>query len=195
MRRLQEPPPNGAPEVWISIDVETSGPTPSVGCLLSVGACLVDDPSVGIEVWLRPDPRLPWSDEAEAIHGLSREQLEREGLEPSEALELLEQWLAETVPPGARPIMTALNAPFDWMFLADAFWHHRGHNPFGHSAIDVKALYLGRYRAEGLRWRDTRRTAMLGRHPVALPHTHRALDDAREQALLLRAILGLDDSR
>jgi hypothetical protein len=29
---------------------------------------------------------------------------------------------------------------------------------------------------------------MLERYPVALPHTHRALDDAREQALLCRAI-------
>ena len=31
-------------EIRISVDVETSGPSPTTGSLLSVGACLVDDP-------------------------------------------------------------------------------------------------------------------------------------------------------
>jgi len=40
-------------ETWISVDVETSGPAPSVASLLSIGACLVGDPDRGIELLVR----------------------------------------------------------------------------------------------------------------------------------------------
>ncbi len=178
-----------AAETWISVDVETSGPTPHTGSLLSVGACLVDDPERGIELLLRPEPGLPWDGTAEAIHRLDRATLERDGLEPAEAMVLLDRWIAQVVPEGSRPVFVALNAPFDWMFVADAFWRHLGRNPFGHSALDIKALYLGRHAAEVGRWSETARVRILERYPVTLPHTHTALADAREQAAIFRRIL------
>ena len=176
-------------EIWVSVDIETSGPTPHTGSMLSIGACLVEDASRGIEILLRPEPDLPWDEGAAAIHGLDRATLEREGLPAAEAMETLEAWLATVVPAGCRPVMAALNAPFDWMFVADAFWRHLGRNPFGVSALDLKALYLGRHLEGVRRWSDTSRLAMRRRYPVDLPHTHNALDDAREQAAILRAIL------
>jgi DNA polymerase III epsilon subunit-like protein len=175
-------------ETWISVDTETSGPTPATGSLLAIGACLVDDPAEGIELLLRPDAARPWDAQAASIHGLDRETLLRDGLAPREAMERLATWLERVVPAASRPVMVALNAPFDWMFVADACWTHLGRNPFGPSALDIKALYLGRHLDELERWADTARVRMLERYPVALPHTHRALDDAREQALLCRAI-------
>jgi ribonuclease T len=178
-----------ATETWISVDVETSGQTPHTGSLLSIGACLVDDPERGIEVLLRPEPGLPWDDDAEAIHLLDRAGLERDGMDPADAMAAFEAWLAEVVPAGSRPVMVALNAPFDWMFVADAFWRHLGRNPLGHSAIDIKALYLGRHLGEVDRWKRTSRRDIRERYPVSLPHTHDALDDAREQAAILREIL------
>ncbi len=179
-------------ETWISVDVETSGPTPSTGSLLSIGACVVARPEQGIELLLRPDPSLTWSAEAESIHHLERTMLEREGRAPVSAMAALEAWLADVVPVGSRPVFVALNAPFDWMFIADAFWRHLGRNPFGVSAIDLKALYLGRHLGEVGAWAHTKRLEMLRRYPVDLPHTHRALDDAREQAALCRAIVATE---
>jgi DNA polymerase III epsilon subunit-like protein len=178
-----------ATETWISVDVEASGPTPHTGSLLAIGACLVEDVSRGIELHLRPEAGLPWTTEAETIHGLDRATLEREGLEPAEALARFESWLAEVVPAGSRPVFVALNAPFDWMFVADAFWQYLGRNPFGPSALDIKALYLGRHLADVARWSDTGRVRMLERYPVDLPHPHTALADAQEQAVLVRRIL------
>ncbi len=175
-------------ETWISVDVETSGPTPGTGSLLAIGACLVERPGEGLEILLRPDPALPWGEEAEAVHGLSRELLEEHGLEPRDAMELLAAWLARVVPPGGRPVFVAFNAPFDWMFVADAAWRHLGRNPFGISAIDLKALYLGRHLDDGLTWAETSSDHVRRHYPVDLPHTHRALDDAREQAALCRGI-------
>jgi DNA polymerase III alpha subunit (gram-positive type) len=104
-------------------------------------------------------------------------------------MEAFETWLVQVVPDGSRPVFVALNAPFDWMFVADAAWRHLGRNPFGASALDLKALYLGRHLDTVGRWRDTSRVRMLERYPVGLPHTHHALDDAREQAAICRAIL------
>jgi DNA polymerase III alpha subunit (gram-positive type) len=86
-------------------------------------------------------------------------------------------------------VFVALNAPFDWMFVADAFLRHLGRNPFGHTALDIKALYLGRHLPVVDRWAMTSRPAMLERYPVDLAHTHAALDDAREQAILCRLIV------
>jgi len=176
-------------ETWISVDVEASGPTPATGSLIALGACLVDRPEQGIELLLRPDPELPWEADAEAIHGLDRDELLREGLEPSAAMEAFAAWLAQVVPDGSRPVFVALNAPFDWMFVADAAWRHLGRNPFGASALDLKALYLGRHLDTVGRWGETSRLRMRERYPVDLPHTHHALDDAREQAAICRAIL------
>jgi ribonuclease T len=176
-------------ETWISVDVETSGPSPATGSLLAIGACLVDRPEQAIELLLRPDPTLAWSDDAEAVHGLSRNRLAREGLEPRLAMEALAEWLEAVVPDGSRPVLVAFNAPFDWMFIADAAWRHLGRNPFGTSGMDLKALFLGRHLDTVERWSETTSSHVRARYPVGLPHTHRALDDAREQAAICRRIL------
>lgn len=177
-----------ADEVWISVDVETSGPTPSTGSLIAIGACRVDNPAEGFSVEIRPQADRPWNPDAEAIHGLTRERLEATGVEAGEAMRALEAWLVATCGDG-RPVFVAFNAPFDWMFVADYAWCHLGHNPFGHTALDIKALYLGRHLADVHRWSDTGRLAVLERYPVDLPHTHNALDDAREQATILTRLL------
>ena len=175
-------------ETWISVDVETSGPAPSVASLLSIGACLVDRPEQGIEILVRPVAGLGWSDEAEAVHGLARERLAAEGLDPAAAMERLAGWLDVHVPSGSHPVLVSFNAPFDWLFVADYCWRYLGRNPFGVSALDLKALYLGRHLDTVRHWSETRHAHVLRRYPVTLPHTHGALDDAREQAEICRRI-------
>ncbi len=98
-------------ETWISVDVETSGPTPGTGSLLAIGACLVDRPEEGIELLLRPDPALPWSSDAEAVHHLSRDFLVREGLDPGAAMGQLAAWLERVVPAGGVPRPRLLQRP------------------------------------------------------------------------------------
>src|SRR5688572_11491186 len=175
------------PEVLVSVDIEASGQSPSMGSLLSIGACLVDRPEVGLYLELQPQPDLRWDENAEAVHGLARDRLEREGLEPAVAMEQLESWLAD-VCRGGRPVFVGFNSPFDWMFIADYFWRYLDRNPFGVSALDLKSYFMA---AEQVgRWEMTRRVFVDERLGLKPDHSHHALEDARGQAVLARILLG-----
>jgi ribonuclease T len=173
-------------EILVSVDVETSGPTPGTGSLLAIGACLVADPGTSFYRELRPIPELPWDEAAARVHGLDRARLEQQGLLPANAMADLAAWVDE-VRHGGRAVFVGFNAPFDWMFVADYLWRFAGRNPFGHAALDLKALYMGR--EDVARWADTGKLEIAARYPVSEPHTHHALDDARMQAALARRLL------
>ena len=173
------------PEVLISVDIEASGPSPSTGSLLSIGACVVDDPRVAIYIELKPLPDRAWDEGAARVHQLNREHLEESGLEPEDAMADFETWIAEASS-GSRPVFVGFNAPFDWMFVADYFWRYIGRNPFGVSALDLKSYYMGVENVQ--RWDLTRRTAVDERLGLAPDHSHHALEDARGQAVLARLL-------
>ena len=173
-----------APPAFVSVDIEASGPSPSRYAILSIGACLVDDPSRGFYAELRP-----WSREADPaamqVHGLSLDELAARGDEPAEALRRFEDWLtAET--DGRTPTFVGHNAAFDWMFVADAFHRYLGHNPFGHAPVDIKSFFAG---LTGESWSRTglQRIAAHFGETGTLPH--HALEDARIQARLFAAML------
>lgn len=169
---------------WISVDVEASGPSPAEYAMMSLGACLVDDPDTSFYVELRPD-RSGADPAAVAVSGLSLERLALEGTPPAEAMAAFATWI-EDVTPTTRPVMVALNAPFDWMFVADCLHRHVGRNPFGHSALDMKALFMGVARVP---WRATSLRHMAARYDLDITLPHHALEDARLQAEVFRAIM------
>jgi ribonuclease T len=177
------------PEIPISIDVEASGPSPGTGSLLSIGACLVDDLDTAFYRELQPLPDRPWDRGAERVHGLSQVRLAEQGLPPAVAMDDFVAWVDSVAPDGTVPVFVGFNAPFDWMFIADYLHRFVGRNPFGYSALDLKAVYLGRHGIT--RWGETTKEHVRARHPVTLPHTHNALDDARSQAMLARQLLAL----
>jgi DNA polymerase III epsilon subunit-like protein len=174
------------PETLVSVDVEASGQSPSIGSLLSIGACLVDDPNTAIYLELKPLPDRRWDVEAERVHGLSQEHLAAEGLEPREAMAAFADWVSSAAN-GSRPIFVGFNAPFDWMFVADYFWRYLGRNPFGVSALDLKSYYMAHQALD--RWDETRRVHVDERLGLEPDHNHQALDDARGQAALARILL------
>jgi DNA polymerase III epsilon subunit-like protein len=176
----------GEPEALISVDVEASGETPSTGSLIAIGACPVDDPERGFYVELQPLPDRPWRAEAERVHGLSRSALEAGAMDPASAMASFAGWVDE-VAHGRHPVFVGFNAPFDWMFVADYFHRYLGRNPFGISALDLKALYMGRHGIA--RWSETRRPFVADRYGLPATLSHHALDDARSQAEVARRLL------
>ncbi|HYI21579.1 MAG TPA: 3'-5' exonuclease [Candidatus Limnocylindrales bacterium] len=178
-------------EMLVSVDIETSGPSPSTGSMLSLGACLVDDPAISLYLELIPDADLPWDEGAARIHQLDRARLERDGIAPEAAMLALSDWLERSCA-GLRPVFVGFNAPFDWMFVSDYFWRHLGRNPFGVSALDLKSYYMGR---EGVAaWELTRRVHIDQRLGLPPDHNHNALDDASGQARLAQVLLSREEN-
>lgn len=172
-------------ETYISVDVETAGPHPGSYSLLSIGACLVADPACAFYVEVQPvnDNALP---HALQVSGLTLDYLTEHGLAPAEAMAQFEAWVLRETPPGHRPVFVAFNAPFDWMFVCDYFHRYLGRNPFGHSALDIKAFYMG---LTGVQWRETSMAYLAARHLDNHPLTHNALHDAQDQAVIMRKLL------
>ena len=82
-------------------------------------------------------------------------------------------------------MLVGFNVPFDWMFVADYFHRYLGRDPFGHSALDLKAFYLG---VTGSSWAGTSMNFVAEGYGLSIMLTHNALDDARDQAALFRAV-------
>ena len=179
------------PDAYISVDVETAGPTPAEFALLSLGACLVDDPSRSFYAELQPIT-LAADPAALAVGRLSLEHLAIHGTPPAEAMARFAAWVEEVTPPGRRPVLVAFNAPFDWMFVAEYFRRFGVPNPFGHSALDIKALYMG---ATGEPWERTGFAAVAARFGLSPELPHHALEDALIQAEVFRRIAGLEARR
>jgi ribonuclease T len=108
------------------------------------------------------------------------------GIPPAEAMRCFEDWVLQVAEPPCKPIFVAFNAPFDWMFVNDYFHRFLGRNPFGHSAVDTKALYMGLARVP---WAETSMKVLVRRYPQLGRLAHHALEDALQQAELLRLIL------
>lgn len=170
---------------FFSVDVETSGPVPGPYCLLEIGACRVDEPAV--EFWAELSPETSEVDpDALAVSGLSMERLRADGEPADLAVARFAEWVRASTPSPDRPVFVAFNAPFDWMFVAEALHRHTGGNPFGHAALDIKTLAMG---ALGLDWEETSFASVAERVGVGEPLPHRALEDARLQAEVFRRIL------
>jgi ribonuclease T len=169
-------------EVLISVDIETSGPIPGEYSMLSIGACLVDDDQHCFEVKLKPinenaDPK------ALEVTGLSMETLLVHGEEPAAAMLRFSDWIKKVAPQGSTPVFVGFNAAFDWSFVNYYFHRFTSSNPFGFTALDIKAYFMG---AAGVSWEDTKSSRMAKRlHPRQMGD-HDALQDAKYQAELFR---------
>lgn len=152
--------------------------------MLSIGAALVEDPEQTFYIELQPfnGNHDPVSDR---IHGLHLMQLLDKGIEPKEAMERFADWVQE-VAENRKPVFVAFNAPFDWMFVNDYFWSYLDRNPFGHRALDMKAMFMGMH---GVDWEETTydKVSRHYRQPPAL--SHHAREDARQAAELFAAML------
>ena len=171
-------------EKYISVDIETAGPNPANYALLSIGACLIDEPHKNFYVELKPD-REKFEPRALEITGLSMEVLKKEGMEPKKALLQFSEWLDEVVPDDAAPVFTAFNAPFDWMFINDYYHRYIGENPFGHKALDIKAFYMGIRKTT---WLQTSYEMIAKELGLETKLPHHALEDAIHQAKIFQVL-------
>jgi len=88
------------------------------------------------------------------------------------------EWL-EGLP--GKPVFVAYPAGFDFLFV---YWYlvkFTGGSPFSFSALDMRTFAMALL---GCDYREASKRNMPRRWFDALPHTHKALDDAIEQGAL-----------
>ena len=177
--------------IYVSVDVEAAGPNPGRYSLLSIGACLAGSPEVDFYIELKPieeesDPG------AMRISGLSISGLMKSGTPPGEAMREFQSWLSTLNGEGEPLVFVAFNAPFDWMFINEYFHRYIGFNPFGHRALDMKALFMGLF---GVEWAETGMRTVADRLNIEIKLEHHALQDAKAQAALFMAMLEVWERR
>ena len=170
---------------YITIDIEASGPNPHDYSMLSLGAATLDEPRKSFYVEFQPTSEKA-TETASLIHGLSMEKLAKDGLPPKEAMQRLATWLKEVSGKNKDIVFVAFNAPFDWMFVSDYFHRFLGHNPFGHRALDIKALFMGLH---GIPWSATTHKAISEHYGLPNELPHRAEEDAIQEAEILKELL------
>ena len=176
---------NDPKEIYVSVDIETSGPNPGNYAMLSIGACTITEPGKSFYIELKPDAD-GFLSESLSISGLSLKILRENGIPPKDAMLKFSQWITSVVPEGSQPVFTAFNAPFDWMFINDYFHRYLGYNPFGHKALDIKALYMGLRKTN---WLETSYNTIIKNTDQETELSHKALEDAIQQAKIFKILL------
>ena len=166
-----------ADEVYISVDVEAAGPIPGSYSLLSLGACIVGNTDESFYAELKPinGTVVP---EALAVSGFDFAALAKTGQEPTEVFLNFKDWIRRVSETGT-PIFVGFNASFDWSFVNWYFHTFLGENPFGASALDIKAYYMG---FTGCRWKQTTSRQLPVQFQSSPTEEHNALSDAKAQA-------------
>lgn len=177
-------------EVFISVDVETSGPVPGLYALLSIGACVVGQEEKTFYAELRPPDEAMILPHAVAATGIDLDYLRKEGNDPPVVAAEFASWI-RLVSGDSRPIFVAYNAPFDWSFVNDLLVRAGVENPFGYTALDMKAFYMG---LSGCSWDGTRSSRLPEVLQPRLVRAHHALNDAVAQAIVFGKMLSYSRS-
>src|SRR5438876_519229 len=138
-------------EIYISVDIEASGPIPGKYSMLALGACVVGNSEQRFYVEIAPISEA-YVPEAMNIVGHSLNHYSKVGVDPKEGMKSFAAWVKK-ISDKATPVFVGFNATFDWSFVNWYFHSFLGENPFGISGIDVKAYYMG---MSGCDWAETR---------------------------------------
>ena len=178
-------------DIYFSADVETDGPIPGPFSMLALALVKAGSfdgtrfspADLSSEVFyaeLRPISE-QYEAEALAVNGSDRDRLLREGRDPREVRTAAAEWIRNRSA-GGSPVLVTYPLSFDWLWL---YWYFVRFSdtgsPFNHSrCFDVKTAFAVKDHRpiSGSGRNELRR--VLGN--IDRPHTHKAVDDAREQA-------------
>lgn len=177
-------------DLYLSADIEADGPVPGVNSMLSFG--LVVAASFDGEAFVPAGSDAPtfyrrlrpisdtFDPEALAVSGLDRDELARDGEDPTAAMDAAAAWITE-VASDHRPVLVAWPLAYDWLFLQWYFLRFgTSASPFGFSScLDMKTLF---WRHAGVPLDGAGMDDLPDELRGPAPHTHHALDDARQQA-------------
>jgi hypothetical protein len=180
-------------DIYVSIDIETTGPAPGIYSMISLGAAAFSRDGDELGTWSanlhepRGAVRHPDTMDFWAAHPEAWALSTVNPLPPDEGMHGFETWVVKL---GGKPIPAAWPAAFDFGFVN---WYcHRflGHNPLGFACLDIRSLAMGLTYSRGYYdLREGQIKAMREQVDREGLTEHVAVDDAIEQGRLLCALL------
>ena len=170
-------------EVYISLDIESDGPTPGDFSMLSLGAVAFDQNGQELSDFKRnlfpldgarqhPDTMAWWATQPTAWLGATED-----AMDPGEAMRQFHAWVKHY----NEPVAVCYPATYDFMFVYWYLVHFCGDSPFSFSALDLKTYAMATLKTP---FRKTVKKVMPRAWFGGGAHTHDALEDAREQGRL-----------
>ena len=177
---------------YVSVDVEADGPVPGIYSMLSIGAAAFHlgskTPIATFEANLlplpgattHPDTMAWWQTQPDAWAHVCKDQQD-----PEAAMRKFRAWLERL--PGNR-VIAGFPVTFDFAHINWYLTKFTGYpTPLGFSGLDIKTLAAAKL---GIPYQNATKRNMPKRWFKGCPrHTHKALDDAIGQGILLLNIL------
>jgi ribonuclease T len=182
--------------VYLSVDVEASGPFPGIFSLVSLGAVVVRsdrqgrwwvDEELGFYQELKPLEGAAELEAATNIHGLTREYLLANARDPGEVMEDFSRYFKDLQKRFKKVVPAAWPASFDSPYIGWYLQYFTGDNPTGWSAFDIPSFGMGLFCCHRNALRNLMKKAGIefGHNPTP----HNALADAVEQGQTLANLL------
>lgn len=179
------------PELYFNVDIETDGPLPGPNSMLSFGVVALDEHGGEQGAFernlvtlrdARPDPETTgWWRKNLKAYDRTRE----DTVMPELAMAHFAKW-AESFKGKWTIVMVAMPSGFDFLFM---YWYMKrfAKSPFGFSCVDMRTFVMA-HRKTGYK-RTSKRYWPKRWFPKDMPHTHVAIEDAREQGHTFIAML------
>jgi DNA polymerase III alpha subunit (gram-positive type) len=171
----------GMPEIYVSTDIETDGWHPGENSMLSLGSAAYFSDKTLIDTFTRnldilpdaePNPETMewWKTQPEAWAAC------RQDCQPADkAILEYHQWLVDL--PG-QIIFVGEPVAFDYPMVTYYLNRFANDNPFGYRVIDIRSLAMGLL---GCNYTESSKDSLPDEFNDDMPHSHIALDDAKEQ--------------
>jgi 3' exoribonuclease, RNase T-like len=182
-------------DVYLSLDVESTGPAPGIYSMISLGAAAFTRDGEELGTWSanfhelpdairHPDTMAFWEQHPEAWARATDN-----AVWPVNAMHAFETWVVRL---GGKPIAAAWPAAFDFAFVNYCCHRFVGSNPLGYACLDIRSLAMGLTYSRGYYDLREKQIETIRKEVDREGLTeHVAVDDAVEQGRLLVALLRL----
>ena len=179
------------PELYFNVDIEADGPLPGPNSMLSFGIVALDidgtehgafERNLHTLLDAKPDPEtMEWWRK----QGTAYERTRADTVPPAVGMTDLAEWV-ESYRDKWRTVMVAMPSGFDFLFM---YWYMKRYarSPFSFSCVDMRTFVMAHQKVG---YMETSKRFWPKRwFPKDMPHTHIAIEDAREQGLTFISML------